>query len=108
MSVFPKQGRVFITGASSGIGAAYAARLAQRGHSLCLVARRRDRLDALARDLRSDFDVDVEVLVADLEDPDHLSDLEDRLARDAVAGLVNNAGAGGLGPLSASSPRDLD
>lgn len=97
-----------VTGASSGIGAAYATKLAQLGYSLSLVARRRDRLDALAERLRSQYGVDVEVQVADLEDPDHLVQLESRLADETFAGLVNNAGAGGLGPITASGPQALE
>jgi len=108
MSSLPTQGRVMVTGASSGIGAAYAENLAKQGYSLCLVARRQDRLDALAQTLRSAFGADVEVLVADLESADGLADLELRLARDDVVGLINNAGAGGLGPIAAAGPQALE
>jgi short-subunit dehydrogenase len=97
MTSLPK-GRAAITGASSGIGAAYADRLARRGHALLLVARRADRLDALARTLTQVHNVDVETLVADLEDPVGLAAVEARIGRPDVSILVNNAGAGGLGP----------
>ena len=108
MSSYPKQGRVLVTGASSGIGAAYATKLAQLGYSLSLVARRRDRLEALAKALQSKFGVNVDVQVADLENPDHLTHLESRLVGGAFVGLVNNAGSGGLGSINASGAQDLE
>lgn len=91
-------GRAVVTGASSGIGAAYADRLARRGHPLLIVARRADRLDALAGALVKAHGVRVETLVADLEDPAALAEVEARVGEPDVSILVNNAGAGGLGP----------
>jgi len=91
---------VFITGASSGIGATYAERFARRGHDLVLVARDKSRLDNLAVRLRAECQVAVEVLPADLASPADLSALETRLRDDARIGiLINNAGmaqAGGF------------
>ena len=85
---------VLITGASTGIGAAYAARFAQRGHDLLLVARDQARLDALAARLRSEHDVAVDVIQADLTQLGDLTTVESRLRDDARIGiLVNNAGA---------------
>ena len=55
-----------VTGASSGIGQAYAERLAREGYDLVIVARRRERLDALAKRLRDEARVTVEPLTADL------------------------------------------
>ena len=93
-------GTAVITGASSGIGAAFAARLARRGHDLLLVARRADRLEALAAHLRAETGVGVETLAADLGTADDVARLEAWLAAIPVTLLVNNAGVGGLGPTS--------
>ncbi|MBN3865205.1 SDR family oxidoreductase [Pseudomonas frederiksbergensis] len=85
---------VLITGASTGIGAVYAERFAQRGHDLVLVARDQARLDALATRLRSQYDVAIDVIPADLTQLDDLTTVERRLRDDARIGiLVNNAGA---------------
>ena len=92
-----ERGLAVVTGASSGIGAVYAERLAARGHPLLLVARRRHRLASTKDRLSSNYRVEVAILVADLERPSDVSDLEARVAADDVTFLVNNAGAGGLG-----------
>ncbi|MFS2091786.1 SDR family NAD(P)-dependent oxidoreductase [Pseudomonas sp. Pseusp11] len=85
---------VLITGASTGIGAVYAERFAQRGHDLVLVARDQARLDALAARLRSEHEVAVDVIAADLTQLSDLTSVESRLRDDARIGiLVNNAGA---------------
>ena len=85
---------VLITGASTGIGAVYAERFAQRGHDLVLVARDQARLDALAARLRSEHAVAVDVIPADLTRLSDLTTVENRLRDDARIGiLVNNAGA---------------
>ncbi len=94
--------RALVTGASAGLGAAFASTLAGRGVDLVLVARREDRLRALADDLP----VDVEVLPADLTDRDQLATVETRLAADTdpVDLLVNDAGFGAYGPVAGSDP----
>ncbi len=85
-----------ITGASDGIGAVYADRLAKRGHDLILVARRPDKLADLAERLRAETGVAVETLAADLGKAEDLARIEARLRGDeAITGLINNAGIAG-------------
>ena len=87
-----------ITGASSGIGAAYAKRLAVRGHDLILVARRADRLGQLASQLTTNFGIAVRVVVADLSSDAGVRQVAAILAADAsIDLLVNNAGVTALG-----------
>jgi short-subunit dehydrogenase len=94
----PTNGTALITGASSGIGAIYADRLARRGYDLILVARDEARLKTLAERLRAETGVAVDVLKADLTDRTDLARVEQRLATDsAITLLVNNAGAGAPG-----------
>ncbi len=96
--------RALVTGASAGIGRAVATRLAEAGTDLVLVARNRDRLEELAEDLRAGgTGVDVEVLAADLTDPDGLAAVEHRVAvgEAPIDLLVNNAGLGYEGPFHA-------
>lgn len=87
------EGTALITGASSGIGAVYADRLARRGHDLILVARDGARMEKLAERLRAETGVAVEVLPADLTDDAQVAAIEQRLASDtAISLLINNAG----------------
>ncbi|WP_115572994.1 SDR family NAD(P)-dependent oxidoreductase [Xanthomonas campestris] len=84
---------VLITGASTGIGATYAERFAQRGHNLVLVARDKTRLQALAERLQQAHGVNVDVLPADLTERADLAAVEARLRTDTSIGiLINNAG----------------
>jgi len=93
-------GTALITGASSGIGALYADRLAQRGYDLILVARNRDRLNPLAAEISSRHGRAVEVFPADLNNPMDLRSVENKLKQDAsVTLLVNSAGIGTHTPL---------
>ena len=87
-----------VTGASAGIGAAYARRLAREGYDLLLVARRRERLEALAAELQSGVGVRAEVLPADLTQDSGLKAVEDRIERaENLEFLLNNAGFGAKG-----------
>lgn len=93
-------GTALITGASTGIGAVYADRLARRGHDLILVARNRQRLDALARRLTDDTGRSIQVFPADLGDPAGVAGVEQLLRTDhSISMLVNNAGMGATAPL---------
>src|SRR5881397_2445083 len=84
---------VLVTGASSGIGAVYAERFAQRGHNLVLVARDSSRLEAIATRLRATYQVAIDVLQADLTQQTDLAAVEARLRDDARIGILeNNAG----------------
>jgi len=85
-----------VTGASAGIGEAFARELAARGSNLVITARRRERLDALARELLQQHSIRVEVLIADLADPAAPSALCAELDRLGIEidTLVNNAGYG--------------
>ncbi|WP_109513533.1 SDR family NAD(P)-dependent oxidoreductase [Pseudomonas ovata] len=99
---------VLITGASIGIGATYAARFAQRGHDLVLVARDQAKLDALATRLRDEHKVNVDVLQADLTQPGDLAAVETRLREDTRIGiLINNAGAAQSGTFIEQSTESI-
>ncbi|WP_288806611.1 SDR family oxidoreductase [uncultured Novosphingobium sp.] len=103
MSLSPSA--ALVTGASSGIGAVYADRLAGRGHDLVLVARRRDRLESLATEIRVRHGRKVEVVTADLTDEADLGRVE-ALVRDTpdLSILANIAGLGALGPAAMIDP----
>lgn len=80
-----------VTGASSGIGEAFAKRLAEEGWNLVVVARRRDRLEALARRLTGEFGVEVRVVEADLSNSEQVQSLAREAALLPLRLLVNNA-----------------
>ncbi|UYP29561.1 SDR family oxidoreductase [Pseudomonas sp. Z8(2022)] len=99
-------GTALVTGASTGIGATYADRLARRGYDLLLVARDAGRLEALAERLGAEHGIQVEVLPADLISKADVLKVEQRLRDDStITLLVNNAGVAMNGPLVSA---DLD
>ena len=101
------KGLAVITGASSGIGAVYADRLARRGYDLLLVARNRERMEDLAKKLAADTRRKVDLLAADLTASNDLANLERILREDPrVTLLVNNAGVGATAPLLDSNVVD--
>lgn len=98
------QGTALITGASAGIGAIYADRLARRGYDLLLVARSQQRLDEVTAKIVSETGRKVETLVADLTTSDGRLIVEEVLrSREDISMLVNNAGFGGVDPLLSSN-----
>ncbi|MGO4676691.1 SDR family NAD(P)-dependent oxidoreductase [Bosea sp. 2YAB26] len=100
------KGFALVTGASSGIGAIYAERLARRGHDLILVARNAERLRKLADRIAAETGRKVEVIAADLGKRDDLARVEAELRGNRrITTLVNNAGVGATAPLLQS---DID
>ncbi len=98
-----------VTGASGGIGAVFARKLADAGYDLVLVARRKERLEALERELASRCSAAVEVLVADLATEAGLLDVEQRIAGAGnLEFLVNNAGFGVSGRFIEADAARLD
>ena len=109
MAISSNKGTALITGASSGIGAIYADRLARRGYDLVLVARNRQRLEDLARRISTATGRSVEVLAADLNDRTDLARVEANLRADQrITMLVNNAGLGAVAPLVESDVDKMD
>lgn len=94
------KGTALVTGASAGIGAIYADRLARRGYDLVLVARQQQRLESVAAEIAQRTGRKVEALSADLTNPLDVAKVEDVLrANPLIAMLINNAGAGVTAPL---------
>ena len=98
-----------ITGASSGLGVHFAGMLAAGGHDLILTARRADRLEALAIELRARHGIKVETIAADLAEPGSVDALMAEIARRglAVNTLINNAGFGLAGVVAGQDAGQL-
>jgi short-subunit dehydrogenase len=97
-------GTAVVTGASSGLGEVFAERLAERGYNLKLVARRKDRLDALAEKLQSKYGIKVTNLVADLGSDSELEKVAEDLRTDSsITLLINNAGTSTLSAVATTS-----
>jgi len=108
MTATPK-GTALITGASSGIGAVYADRLARRGFDLVLVARNNDRLQALAARLTAETGRKIETIAADLTDKKDIARVEAAIRTNReLTLLVNNAGVGATAPLLASDIEKME
>jgi uncharacterized protein len=109
MNTLTHQGTALITGASSGIGAVYADRLARAGYDLILVARRADKLRSLAKTLTTQTGRSIETVVADLTRQSDLASVETILRTDAsITLLVNNAGVASVKPLLESDVAEMD
>jgi short-subunit dehydrogenase len=109
MSNHSSKGTALITGASTGIGAVYADRLAKRGYDLILVARSQDKLNEVARQIQTATGRKVETVQADLTVPADVQKVADRLATDSsITALVNNAGIAAANKLLESDPNYLD
>jgi uncharacterized protein len=103
------KGTAVVTGASSGIGAVYADRLAKRGYDLILVARRGDRLKALSDRLRRETAAAVEIVTADLTNAADLNRVEALVAGNPnITMLINNAGTATLGAATAANAAAQD
>src|ERR1700709_2126538 len=103
------KGTALITGASTGIGAVYADRLAHRGYDLILIARNGKLLNELATSLSAATGRKVEALPADLTNKTDLRKIEERLQTDSsITTLVNNAGFGGVSTLLDSNVDEME
>jgi short-subunit dehydrogenase len=102
-------GIALITGASTGIGAVYADRLAKRGYDLILVARSKDKLNDVAKQIQSTTGRKAQILQADLSLPADVKRVAYRLASDSsITAFVNNAGIASASKLLESDPEYLD
>jgi short-subunit dehydrogenase len=103
------KGTAVVTGASGGVGALYAAGLAERGYDLVLVGREQETLNAVAAVVRQKSKVKVETLVANLAKATDLARVEARLSSDpAITALINNAGTASFSPFAKLSSQAID
>src|SRR5579871_3588374 len=104
----PTRPLALVTGASAGIGQAFAEQLAASGHDLILVARRRERLESLAARLLEGHGTTTEVLIADLGSEAGVDTVAARVAEAPVDLLINNAGFGGYRRFADLDPKVAD
>jgi len=97
-----------VTGASSGIGEQFAHLLAERGVDLILVARRTDRIEALATALSAKHGIHVDALTLDLTQPDFLDSILSACTEKDIGLVVSNAGSGPKGPLHECSREEIE
>ncbi len=103
------KGTALITGASTGIGAVYADRLAKRGYDLILVARNKEKLNALSKNISAETGRSVQVLPADLTDKAGMKAVENVLKNDSsITMLVNNAGVGSVASILQADVNAMD
>ena len=103
------KGTAVVTGATGGVGALYAAGLAERGYDLLLVGRQQQTLDAVAKAVKQKANVKVETIVANLAEAKDLGRVEARIASDpAITALINSATAVTFSPLARLSSQAID
>src|SRR6202790_5423290 len=99
LRVSDRKGRAVVTGATGGVGALYAAGLAERGYDLLLAGRQQKTLDVVAEAVKQRADVKVDTLVANLAEAEDLARVEARISSDlTITPLINNAGVASFGP----------
>jgi short-subunit dehydrogenase len=104
-----KRKTAVVTGATSGIGAAYAKRLAERGYNLILHGRRREKLESMASELKVRYSIASEVITAELSDAGESMGVEERIRElDRVDMLVNNAGYWTPGNFAERDPESIE
>lgn len=91
-----------ITGATSGIGAAYASKFAQLGYDLVITGRRKEKIEAVATQIQQEYNVNVEIILAELSETEGLKKVIDFIKEKEVEALVNNAGFGAKSPYQVS------
>jgi len=97
-----------ITGASQGIGQEIAKQFAALKKNLILVARSKEKLDELAKALRQEFSIEVQIITCDLSLANSANDLVDQVGHLDVENLVNNAGIGFGGAFVSQSPKEIE